>query len=602
VDGRPPSGYAQPRPSIETGAAPAGGSTHSYATQSYGSYPQPAYASAPAAPGQAYRTARPGTARPGREPIAPAGRTGAPAARRPLESDRSGGSPLRTSHVDPSGGAPARGRHATGWDSGFDRIVGWTLLASLVPGSGLIASGRRSIGWLILGSCVATTTAGVAFVFLGDPVGFVAKEVLARPERLTYAAAAIVVLGVLWATHLVVTNLSLRRFASLTGAQSALSWTLVATLAVGGVGGAAMAGKDVQLVQEMLAGVFDNGDALSQKAKRPDGAKADPWQNTPRVNVLLIGSDAGASRTGVRADTIIVASVDTKTGETVLFSLPRNLEHVPFAPGSRQAEDYPDGFYSPDHSAMLNALWQFGVEHADQYYKGEKNPGLTATREGVEQALGLTIDEYAMVDLRGFMQFVDAIGGVTINVKRRIPVGGKRDARTGREVGVTSYIEKGRRELGGYEALWFARSRSDSDDFERMSRQRCVIGAITAQANPQTIALSLPGIMRAAKDNIRTSIPLKHIDAWATLALRVQKAHVRSLPFTNTVIAPGDPDFEKMRELVRAAVTEPPPVATPSPTPSAAASASPPKQKPRAGTSPSVRVDPEKAVDVKAVC
>jgi LCP family protein required for cell wall assembly len=497
---------------------------------------------------------------------------------------------------------PARGRHATGWDSGFDRVVGWTLLTSLLPGSGLIASGRRAIGWLILGSCLATTTAGVAFVFFGDPVKFVSKQVLARPERLTYAAAAIVVLGVLWAAHVVVTNLSLRRFASLTGAQSALSWALVSTLTAGGLGGAAVAGKDMRLAQDMFASMFGDGAAVSATANRPDAAKADPWQNTRRVNIMLIGSDAGASRTGIRADTIIVASIDTKTGETVLLSLPRNLEHVPFPQGSRQAEDYPDGFYCDDHSCMLNALWQFGVEHADQYYQGEKNPGLTATREGVEQALGLRIDEYAMVDLRGFMQFVDAIGGVTINVKRRIPVGGHRDARTGLQVGVTSHIEKGRRKLNGYQALWYARSRSDSDDFERMSRQRCVIGALTDQADPQTIALSLPGIMRAAKDNIRTSIPVKDVDAWVTLAQRVQKAHVRSLTFTNAVIAPGDPDFEKMRELVETALTEPPPAATPSPTRSPAASASPSKQKPQASPTPTVKVDPEKAADVKAVC
>jgi anionic cell wall polymer biosynthesis LytR-Cps2A-Psr (LCP) family protein len=199
------------------------------------------------------------------------------------------------------------------------------------------------------------------------------------------------------------------------------------------------------------------------------------------------------------------------------------------------------------------------------------------------------------------MQFVDAIGGVTINVPRRIPVGGHRDPETGIQTGVTSYIKPGHRKLNGYQALWFARSRSDSDDFERMRRQRCVIGALTAQADPQNLALGLPGIMRAAKDNIRTNIRITDVDAWVTLALRVQKAHVRSLPFTNAVIASGDPDFDRMRELVQQAITEPVPTAAATPTPTVQPSPSATtKRSPKATATP--QQDPEKAVDVKAVC
>ncbi len=66
----------------------------------------------------------------------------------------------------------------------------------------------------------------------------------------------------------------------------------------------------------------------------PDVEKPDPWADQPRVNVLLIGSDAGADRTGVRPDTMILASIDTASGNTVLFSLPRSLQHAPFAGGT----------------------------------------------------------------------------------------------------------------------------------------------------------------------------------------------------------------------------------------------------------------------------
>jgi polyisoprenyl-teichoic acid--peptidoglycan teichoic acid transferase len=504
----------------------------------------------------------------------------------------------------PDGGAPMRGRHATEWGQGFERVVGWTLLGSLLPGAGLIAAGRRTLGWAVAGLCLLLALSGVAIALLTDPVRLVARVLLSSPERLTYLAIAIVLAGVLWGAHVVATTVSLRRFASLSGMQSALSWMLVTCIVGGGVATAVVQAQDVRLLDDTLGSVFEGDkDGTFTSGKKPDVTKADPWANTNRVNTLLIGSDAGADRTGVRTDTLILASTDTKTGRTVLFSLPRNLEKVPFPPDSQQAIDYPEGFSCGDHACMINALWQFGVEHKSQYYKGDKNPGLTATKQGVEQALGLTIDQYAMVDLRGFMQFVDAVGGLEINVPRRIPVGGHRDPDTHREVGVTSYIEPGRQHLDGYRTLWFARSRSDSDDFERMRRQRCVIGALSTQVDPQTVALHITDILKAAKKNIRTSISTSQLEAWVTLAMRVQKGGVQSVTFTDKVIAPGDPDFDVMHEMVQTALTAPP-KASPTAKPSASASPKPTgkatnSRKPKA--SPTIKENGQ-AVDVKAVC
>ena len=60
-----------------------------------------------------------------------------------------------------------------------------------------------------------------------------------------------------------------------------------------------------------------------------------------RLNVLLVGSDAGPDRRGTRTDTMMVASVDTRTGRTILFGLPRNLQRVPFPAGSPMAREFP---------------------------------------------------------------------------------------------------------------------------------------------------------------------------------------------------------------------------------------------------------------------
>ena len=94
----------------------------------------------------------------------------------------------------------------------------------------------------------------------------------------------------------------------------------------------------------------------------------------------MLGSDAGSDRTGMRTDTVIVASIDTKTGRTVLFSLPRNLQGVPFPAGTPQAAAYPNGYRCPDQSCMLNALWQFGVEHRESTTRRRRATGRPATR------------------------------------------------------------------------------------------------------------------------------------------------------------------------------------------------------------------------------
>ena len=75
------------------------------------------------------------------------------------------------------------------------------------------------------------------------------------------------------------------------------------------------------------------------------GTPADEAIGKARLNVLLVGSDAGPDRRGTRTDTMMVASVDTRTGRTILFGLPRNLQRVPFPAGSPMAREFPQGFH-----------------------------------------------------------------------------------------------------------------------------------------------------------------------------------------------------------------------------------------------------------------
>ena len=211
-----------------------------------------------------------------------------------------------------------------------------------------------------------------------------------------------------------------------------------------------------------------------------------------RYNILLMGGDAGKDRSGLRPDSMTVASVDAETGRTVLISLPRNLEDVPFPESSPLHKKFPKGYTCADHSCMLNAIYTYATTHKD-LYPGVRNPGAQATKEAIEGATGLTINYWALIDLKGFEDLVDAVGGITMDVYRRVPIGGGTSK-------IYGYVEAGKnRHLDGREALWFARSRSDSSDYDRMVRQKCVMNAMLNQFDPVTVLTKFNKIAAPAR-------------------------------------------------------------------------------------------------------
>jgi LCP family protein required for cell wall assembly len=498
----------------------------------------------------------------------------------------------RSSHV--------RGRHATPSGDGFGAVVGWTVAGGLVPGLGLVRSGRRVLGGAVLAVVAIALVVVAVLVLVGDPVRW-SESVAVSPAKLMWVAVALGALALVWALLVVVTHVSLRREVHLTRLQGVAATGMLVCLIAVGLLPAAKAADYALLTRQTLVTVFHDDPATAQSgAAQPQVQAADPWAALPRVNVLLIGSDAGADRVGIRPDTMIVASIDTKTGDTVLFSLPRNLQRVRFPRGTPAAAAYPNGFYCTNPAngvntdCLLNGIWTFAENHAGDYYRGVRNPGLTATMQAAETVTGLSINNYVMIDLKGFKDFVDAIGGLTIDVKQRLPIGGDVE----NPGGTIGWIEPGVQKLDGFHTLWYARSRWSTSDFDRMRRQRCVIGAMAQQADPVTVAENLPAILRAARRNIQTDIGLSQLDAWVQLTKRIKAASVRSLPFTNDVIDTVNPDFAKVHLLVRRAL-EPP--AKGSSASSSTGSSPSSSSKPSPSSSGSRRSGTQ-AADVRAVC
>jgi anionic cell wall polymer biosynthesis LytR-Cps2A-Psr (LCP) family protein len=167
--------------------------------------------------------------------------------------------------------------------------------------------------------------------------------------------------------------------------------------------------------------------------------------------------------------------------------------------------------------------------------------------EGVEGITGLDLNYYAMVNLRGFRAMVQAVGGLTLNVRDRIPIGG---------VGgpVTGYIEPGVQRLNGFQTLWFARSRESADDYSRMARQKCVMNAMLQQLSPTTVVRNFESIADASEKLVDTDLPASELGRFAELAMKARSQPVRTVSFVPPAVSTSDPDVTKIRSMVRTAL------------------------------------------------
>jgi LCP family protein required for cell wall assembly len=437
-------------------------------------------------------------------------------------------------------------------DAGLSRLAWFTVLGAILPGSGLLAAGRRVAGVVVLALFVAIATAMAALVATGR-IGQVALNMAVRPDALTAVGVGIAVTAVLWCWVIVAGHVALRA-GPLPLGQAVLIDLLVVAVCAPVLTLGVMATRYTFIQRSLVTHVFGQPRVPETRSQAPNtpvpgNRGSDPWSQIPRVNVLLIGSDAGPDRVGIRTDTLVVASIDAHTGDTVLISLPRNLENVPFPHSSPLHALYPHGYACGDE-CLLNAVWRnVGEAHPD-LFPGDPSPGLTATWQAVEATLDISLDYYVVVDLHGFIDVIDALGGVTVNVRETLVVGDPSAP--------IATLRTGRHHLDGQQALWFARVRQGYDDYDRMRRQRCLLGDIARQANPIRLLTHLPALAASAEASIRTDIPQHLLPSFITLAQRVAGARITSLAFTSEVIDTWDPDFTKIRRLTHAAITATP--------------------------------------------
>ncbi len=445
------------------------------------------------------------------------------------------------------------GAHRGPSERSFAATVGLTVLGAVIPGSGFWFAGRRSLGVVVV---VAAVAGLIAALLLGlfNPRLYLHSFV--QPSRLLALTIGFIVVAVAWMAVIVYSHLVLRP-PQLTDVQRVIGVCVAMVLCFAVATPFAVASRYAYTTRDVIQHVFKQ-DPVSKTA--PKHVTADnPWAGESRVNILLLGGDGGVDRQGVRTDSMILASIDTSTGNTVLFSLPRNLENAPFPPGSSLAKAYPNGFTGPGDVGnwLLNAIYRMVPEEHPGLLGPTDNEGADALKMAVSQILGLDVNYYVLINLNGFVELVDALGGITVNVSQPAPIGGNHDL----NIPPTGYIQPGpNKHLDGFQALWFARGRWTTDDYDRMKRQRCVIDAVIHQANPENLLLRYQQIAAAGKKIARTDLPQALLPALVDLGLKVKDAKVTSVVFQpNAHFNPASPDFAYMRGVVQKALAPPTP-------------------------------------------
>ncbi len=274
-----------------------------------------------------------------------------------------------------------------------------------------------------------------------------------------------------------------------------------------------------------------------------------PWEGRERLTLMLLGADSGIGRRGIRTDTMIVASINLVDGNIVMFGFPRNLTGLKF----------PDGTSFTAYSRILNEVYPYGLDNPDRY-PGTSNPGAAALADMLEGMTGITIDYYVLVNLQAFVDIVNALGGVEIYVPRTI-VDDEYPLEDGTFTDIR--IEAGVRSLNGTDALAYVRSRHDSDDYDRMGRQRCFLAAMAAQADPTSILTSLPSLLNTIQDNVATDIPVAALPSLIELLPKVKPTEALVMGFGPPDWISGRdggypiPDTAKMRTAVALALEDP---------------------------------------------
>lgn len=208
------------------------------------------------------------------------------------------------------------------------------------------------------------------------------------------------------------------------------------------------------------------------------------------INILLLGSDKRPNAGTWRTDSMIIVSVDMENNMVRMLSIPRDLW-----------VNIPGHGYNRINTADL---WG---------ELAKKGGGPDRIKQTIHQNLGIPIHYYVRVDFQGFIDIIDMVGGVTIDVDCPLP-----DIK----------LEAGVHHMTGRQALRYARSRKSTNDFDRARRQQKVLMALWEQALTMDLIPKLPELWRTMSGSFQTDLPLSQVINLAYVGVQLRPQQIMS--------------------------------------------------------------------------
>lgn len=369
------------------------------------------------------------------------------------------------------------------------------LLTALLPGLGQMYVGHWTRGVLMLATPFVALL-GVAFVVLF--VGPVASLVVQSATLFV-----LLVVGGLYAYHVAVVG---DAFASGLGRHGlrgghAIDYALLLAIVLGLSLGYYSAYRQTRAWANVVAAVFEPPPGRTIGSGTPTaGTRAPAWSGRDRLNVLLLGIDTREESPETQnTDTVIVLSIEPTARSAAMLSIPRDtLVEIPGVGRDK-----------------VNAAYA----HA-----GDAKKGPELARRTVERFLGVPIHSYAVIDFAAFRQTVDSVGGALVDVRRPL----RDEHYPTPDFGIERIaFRAGPQLMDGEQALRYARSRHDSNDFSRARRQQTVLFALRDRFALAGL-FRLPGIVERVGPLVRTNFDPANVVPLARVALAIDGSDIRS--------------------------------------------------------------------------
>lgn len=220
-----------------------------------------------------------------------------------------------------------------------------------------------------------------------------------------------------------------------------------------------------------------------------------------KKNIVVMGVDERDGDTG-RSNTLFVVMMDPKSNNVSLLSIPRDT--MVKIPGRGWDK--------------INHAFAFG--------------GHKLTEQTVEEFLGIQINNYVVIDFRGFKDLVDAIGGIDIDVEKDMYYEDPYD-------NLVIDLQKGRQHLDGKTAIQYVRYRDEEGDIGRIKRQQHFMAAIYEKVTSSQIITKMPGLVKELLSMVKTDMPLTDMAKVA----RAMNTTMKEQKGLNMAMVPGEPVY-----------------------------------------------------------